>query len=326
MSRLATRLGLSVMVLAAALTACATDEITRTPPGLAPAQGTALTAEWAEIAAGLNVSITDTTATPCHRGEPRCLAAVVTEMEARLEARPCAHTSPFAFTYLEMTRGVANEVASFDDAALISVVDARFAQQYFDAFDNWQLGRIEDVPAAWQMAFATADRQQSSAALDLILGMNAHISRDLAYIVATAVASDPNLREQPDDYLRVNDVIAQVKSPMLANAADRFDPNLFLLDTDLTAQGAPDPVTLIADWRTFSFDLGRRLALAETSAQTDAVIAEIERTSTAAAAVLITAEGAEGTAELAGAVAGLPQGDALFLDAAGRRNFCERAR
>ncbi|MCO4835967.1 MAG: hypothetical protein KC481_20115, partial [Acidimicrobiaceae bacterium] len=97
-------------------------------------------------------------------------------------------------------------------------------------------------------------------------------------------------------------------------------------DTDLTAQGAPDPVTLIADWRTFSFDLGRRLALAETSAQTHAVIAEIERTSTAAAAVLIAAEGAEGTAELAGAVAGLPQGDALFLDAAGRRNFCERAR
>ena len=124
MSRLATRLGLSVMVLVAVLTACATDELTRTPPGLAPAQGTALTAEWAEIAAGLNVSITDTTATPCHRGEPRCLAAVVTEMEARLEARPCAHTSPFAFTYLEMTRGVANEVASFDDAALISVVDA----------------------------------------------------------------------------------------------------------------------------------------------------------------------------------------------------------
>ena len=49
MSRLATRLGLSVMVLVAVLTACATDELTRTPPGLAPAQGTALTA----IAPGL---------------------------------------------------------------------------------------------------------------------------------------------------------------------------------------------------------------------------------------------------------------------------------
>ena len=325
MNRLITTIGLSLIALLVALTGCASDEVTRELPGLEPSRGTALTAEWAEISAGLGAPISDATATPCHRGEPSCLAAVVAEMEARLAARPCAHTAPFAFTYLEMTRGVVNEVTSFDDPVLISIVDARFAQQYFDAFDNWQAGRVDDVPAAWQMAFATADRQESSAALDLILGMNAHISRDLAYIVATAVANDPELREQPEDYLRVNDVIAGVKSPMLANAADRFDPNLFLLDTDLTAQGAPDPVTLISDWRAFSFDLGLRLATAETPEGRDLIIAEIERTSTAAAAVLIAAENVDGTAELAGAIAGRPAGTAEFLDSAGRRLFCERA-
>ena len=293
-------------------------------PGLTPTPGTPVTAAWGEIVASLDAPITDSNATPCHRGEPACLNAVVAEMEARLAALPCAHTAPFAFTYLEMTRGVAQEAASFDDAALISIVDARFAQQYFDAFDNWHAGRVEQVPAAWQLAFATADREQSSAALDLILGMNAHISRDLAYIVANAVANDPNLREQPDDYLRVNDVIASVKSPMLANAADRFDPGLFLLDTELTVEGAPDPLTLISDWRAFSFDLGLRLATAETTEEREAVIAEIERTSAGAAAVLIAAERADGTAELAGAIAGVSVGDATFLDATERRAFCER--
>jgi hypothetical protein len=315
-----------LITVVAVLAACGSDQSAGELPGLAPEHGTPVTAAWADIADGLDAPVTDINATPCHRGEPSCLAAVVAEMEARLAARPCAHTAPFAFTYLEMTRGVAQEIASFDDTAIISIVDARFAQQYFDAFDNWQANRVDDVPAAWQMAFATSDRQQSSAALDLILGMNAHISRDLAYIVAASVASDPNLREQTKDYLRVNDVIASVKSPMLANAADRFDPSLFLLDTELTADGAPDPVTLISDWRAFSFDLGLRLATAETSEDQAAVIAEIERTSTGAAAVLIAAEGAEGTSELAGAIAGRAPGDTTFLDAVERRDFCERSR
>lgn len=311
-------------VLLAALTACGDAEVAASdPPGLDPTHGTALTLDWAEIAADLEAPINDRDATPCHRGEPQCLTAVVAEMEARLDARPCAHTAPFAFTYLEMTRGVAVEAQSFDNPALISIIDARFAQQYFDAFDNWHAGRYDQVPAAWQMAFATADREESSAALDLILGMNAHISRDLAYIVASLVSDASALTEQPADYLRVNTVIAGVKSPMLARAADRFDPNLFLLDTELPVEGAPDPVTLIGDWRAFSFELGRRLATASPE-ERDAVIAEIERTSTAAAAVLIAADGAEGTQELAGAIAGRPAGSAEFLDADERRAFCER--
>lgn len=315
---------LVLTVVLAVLAACGSDEVVaREPPGLAPTHGIALTAEWAEIAARLDAPIADRDATPCHRGEPQCLQAVVAEMEARLEVRPCDHTAPFAFTYLEMTRGVAEEALSFDDPALISIVDARFAQQYFDAFDNWQAGRHDEVPSAWQMAFATAEREASSAALDLILGMNAHISRDLAYIVASLVSDASGLTEQPADYLRVNTVIAGVKSPMLARAADRFDPNLFLLDTDLMAEGAPDPVTLISDWRAFAFELGRRLATASPD-ERDAVIAEIERTSTAAAAVLIAADGADGTQELAGAIAGRPAGSAQFLDVDARRAFCER--
>lgn len=314
-----------LIVSVLALAACSNDQVAGELPGLEPMSGTAVTSAWADIAESLDAPVSDTGATPCHRGEPACLQAVVNEMEARLAARPCAHTAPFAFTYLEMTRGVADEVASFDDAALISIVDARFAQQYFDAFDNWNAGRIDQVPAAWQMAFATADREESSAALDLILGMNAHISRDLAYIVAAAVANDPELREQPQDYLRVNDVIAGVKSPMLANAAERFDPGLFLLDAELSTEGAPDPITLISDWRAFSFELGVRLATDPTAAERELVIAEIERTSTAAAAVLIAAEGADGTADLVGALAGRAPGDATFLDADDRRSFCQRS-
>lgn len=293
-------------------------------PGLDPGPGTALTEAWGRLAPGLDAPVHERDASPCHRGEPACLEAVLAEMQARLEARPCAHTAPFAFTYLRMTQGVADALGEFGDEALISLIDARFAQQYFDAFDNWFAGRTDQVPAAWQIAFATAERQQGSAALDLILGMNAHISRDLAYIVADLVRGRSAV-EEPEDYRFVNEVIGDVKSPMLAAAAQRFDPSLFLLDAELPVEDAPDPVELIAQWRSVSYDLGRRLALAATPAEADAVIAEIERNAAAGASVLVAASSAEAITDVAGNLGGTEFMGAGFLEPDERLAYCERA-
>lgn len=315
-----------LLALALLATACGTDESSGDAPGLDPEPGSALTDDWAQLAPLVHAPITERAASSCHRGDPGCLDAVLVEMEARLAARPCAHTAPFAFTYLRMTRGVDDALEQFGDAATISVIDARFARQYFDAFDNWYAGRTDDVPAAWQIAFATADRQESTAALDLLLGMNAHISRDLAYIVADLLRDAERFEpgDEPEDYRFVNDVIGSVKSPMLLAAADRFDPSLFLLDTELPGDDVPDPVELIGEWRSFAFELGERLAFAATPEEEAATIAEIERTSAAAAAVLVAAEAAEGLTEVAGGLG--TGGEVRFLDAEQRRAYCERDR
>lgn len=321
-----TRRALVLLIAVLCAAGCAGEpENATAPPGLDPEPGGALTEDWARLAPRLAAPLRDRDASSCHRGEPVCLDIVVTEMEARLAARPCAHTSPFAFTYLEMTRGVAEAFDEFDDAATISVIDARFAKQYFDAFDNWFAGRSDDVPAAWQVAFATAEQEGASAAVDLILGMNAHISRDLAYIVADLVRGRSD-NEEPEDYRFVNEVIGDVKTPMLMAAAERFDPNLFLLDTELTTDGAPDPVELIGQWRSIAFEMGQRLAAADTAAELDAVIAEIERTAAGGAAVLVAASSADGITELAGNVAGGEFMGASFLGTAERLAYCQRDR
>lgn len=284
------------MLAAAAvlLVSCATATSSGgTLPGMTPTHGTARTTEWAAIVADLDDAIDDPDASPCHRGEPSCLAAVVAEMEFRLRELGCDHRAPFAFTYLEMTRGVAAAAPSFEDPALLSVIDARFAQQYFDAVDNWDAGRLEDVSAAWQLAFATADNGQASAAADLVLGMNAHISRDLAYTVAEVVESADDIDSETDDYLRINDVIGSVTDSVLRGAAERFDPNLFLLDQAFAGERGPDPVELIALWRSRSFELGLQLGTANTATQRATVEAEIERTAAAGASIVVVADTAQ---------------------------------
>jgi hypothetical protein len=173
---------------------------------------------------------------------------------------------------------------------VISQLDAIFASLYFDAFDNWKAGRPDEVPGAWQIAFQAADEGRTSAAADVFLGMNAHISRDLAYAVARVASAEPGMLEDPTDYLLVNEIIADVQGPMLAGAADRFDPRLAGLTSLLPAEAGVSSVELIAQWRDQSLDLGSRLASAESDEERVAVAAEIERNAVAGAVMILNAD------------------------------------
>jgi hypothetical protein len=266
-----------------------------TPPGFGPGPvtpSTPVTPAWAGSAA-IEPGIVPDSDDPCRAGSVACLDAVVGEMEARLDQRPCAHTSPFAFTYLETTRDVRRRVAQpdfFVNSPVISQLDAIFATLYFDAFDNWTAGRSDEVPGAWRIAFQAADEGQTSAAADVFLGMNAHISRDLAYAVARVARAEPGMLEDPTDYLLVNEIIADVQGPMLADAADRFDPRLAGLTSLLPAGAGVSSVELIAQWRDQSLDLGSRLASAESDEERVAVAAEIERNAVAGAVMILNAD------------------------------------
>ena len=227
----------------------------------------------------------------CVEGDPACMAVIVEEMAARLEAQGCAHTAPFAFTYLEMTRGVqaaVEEPGFFADPANTTHADARFARYYFQAVDNWAAGRIDDVPGVWRLAFGAAEAGETSAATDLLLGMTAHISRDLPYVVAE-VAGWQQGGEGGEDFERVNEVIASVKGPMLAAAAQRFDPTLALLDLPLPALAGDDSVDIIGRWRDQALERGLRLVQARTDAEREVVEAEIEREAMATAVLILNA-------------------------------------
>ncbi len=276
--------------------------------------GTPRTSGWEHAVTGLASGVDPSSANVCRRGEEACLDAVVGEMEVRLAALACDHTAVFAFTYLQMTRGVAARAADpgyFADARVVTLLDAVFARLYFDAIDNWTSGRTGDVPGAWQMAFAAADDERVSAAADLLLGMNAHITRDLAYAVASMLQADlppsatsatsaadapdvaPDVAPAGGDFGRVNDVIAEVRGPMIEGAAERFDPSLRLLGATApvpAGNAGLDAVSLIARWRTQAFDLGRRLAAAGSASERAAVEAEIERTAVTAAVAIISVD------------------------------------
>lgn len=295
------------------------------PPGFGAGPvvaATPISDQWSGIARDLRPGIDPTSGNPCQRGDSICLDAVIAEMEARLDRLGCGHTAPFAFTYLEMTKGVQRRVSEpdfFADSTTVSHLDGLFAELYFDAFDNWHAARIEDVPGAWQMAFGAAESGRTSATTDLLLGMNAHISRDLAFAVASILEETPDGGGDRRDFDRVNEVIEEVTAPMLEGAADRFDPGLADLDLALEGQdlarfaeelrlSPAESSELIAIWRTQAFDMGQRLADAGNAEERAAAEAEIERNAVAIATVILDAD----------AVLGLGQREPA------RTRYCER--
>ena len=115
---------------------------------------------------------------------------VVTEMTNRFGdlANSCDHDAVFALVYLRTTeeyrRTVAADPLFFADTAYVNREDAVFADDYFEAYDGWHAG-AGTAPQAWAIAFEAAERREVSGGGNILLGMNAHINRDLPFALAS---------------------------------------------------------------------------------------------------------------------------------------------
>ena len=117
-----------------------------------------------------------------------CVRAVIREMQRRFElGRSCDHNAMFALAYLRTTQTylwAAQQPGFFQDTPWVNHEDAVFAKYYFNAYDNWLAGNWSQVPQAWLIAFDSAKDRRTTGSGDLLLGMSAHINRDLPFTLA----------------------------------------------------------------------------------------------------------------------------------------------
>jgi hypothetical protein len=198
----------------------------------------------------------------------------------------------FADLYLIVTRSYRSDVSNpafFSDNGFVNHEAAYFAQDYFDAFDNWYGGRPDLVPAAWKIAFAAADGHQVSGLGDLMLGVNAHVNRDLPFVLAHIGLVKPDGTSRKPDHDKVNDVFYQAYGPAFADAEHRFDPSIS--NPTFDAMPYDDTVflqTLVA-WREEAWRNAERLALASTPTERASVAASIETAAANEARAIVTA-------------------------------------
>lgn len=208
----------------------------------------------------------------------RCVDKIIREMERRYSPlwQACDHRGLFALAYLETTREYQRaslEPGFFRDPAFLNHEDVVFARFYFDAYDDWQAGRIEEVPPAWRLAFSASTRKRVNTSGDVLLGISAHINRDLPMVLATIGLTDPEtgLSRKPD-HDKVNAFLARVQLDPAVQAA--WDPGY--------VSGIPGtPVSsvtlaLIQTWREAAWRWAERLIGARTPAEEADVLLQIE--------------------------------------------------
>ena len=235
---------------------------------------------WTDLLPGLATQYSPSSENDCTSGRTRCVDAVIREMRRRFNplAAACDHDAIFSLTYLRTTeeyRRAIEDPGFFDDTRFVNHEDAVFARYYFDAFDDWHSGRRAAVPEAWAIAFRAAANREVTAAGNLLLGINAHVQRDLPLVLAGVGLVKPDGSSRKPDHNRVNQILNRVIDDLYAEIAARFDPTI----DDTNVPGTIDEAALLqalVAWREVAWRNAELLAAAGTPAARALVVAGIE--------------------------------------------------
>ncbi|RNM13707.1 DUF5995 family protein [Nocardioides pocheonensis] len=249
---------------------------------------------WSSYLAGWTDQYVPTSDNDCVAGRSTCLKATLKE-ESRIAddtAKSCSHNAVFARAYVRMTQlyGFTRDIPGYyQDVPYFNHVDAVFARYYTDAYYNWTSGNRAAVPQAWLTAFDAAKNKKVSGSGDLLLGMNAHINRDLPYVMAASGLVAPDGTSRKADYDVVERWLYDATAPLIAEFAQRFDP---------TMDDSQDPFGLanwtlfqmVSDWRENAWRNAEALVSAPTDAARALVSANIEADANTIAQSILNSE------------------------------------
>jgi uncharacterized protein DUF5995 len=236
---------------------------------------------WTALALAFTEEYQPNSDNDCAAGRPRCVDAVIREMRRRFDplADSCDHDAIFSLTYLRTTeeyQRASLEPGFFDDPRFVNHEDAVFARYYFNAYDNWQAGRRAAVPPAWAIAFQAADQRAVSAAGNIALGINAHVQRDLPFVLAAIGLVKPDGSSRKPDHDQVNRFLNRVADTLYPEIARRFDDTVDDFNVDGTTLDDFAEFQIIPTWREIAWRNAERLVSAPIAAARAQVAADIE--------------------------------------------------
>jgi Family of unknown function (DUF5995) len=229
----------------------------------------------------------------CVAGRVRCVEKTIAEMQKRYDplADACAHSAVFGLAYLRTTETylrTAQTPGFYADPAFVNHEDAAFADMYFTAYDDWAAGRVSRVPPAWRIALDAGAKRQVSGTGDLLLGMNAHVNRDLPFVLAQIGLVAPDGSSRKPDHDKIDAMLNQVVQPLVEEEAARYDPQIELMPTPYGV-GYTGLMQMLVAWRESAWRQAEQLALAPDGAARALVADAIEKNAATNAQAIVAA-------------------------------------
>ena len=264
------------------------------PATAGAARADVLYVPWSSQLEGWTNEFVPTSANDCVAGRDVCVKHTVQELNRVLQdtGTGCHGHAVFALAYTRITQTFgwsADQPNYYEDVAFANHQSAVFAKYYTDAWTNWRNGNRAAVPRAWLIAFDAGAAGKVKGTGDLLLGMNAHINRDLPYVIASVGLVAPDGSSRKPDFDKVEDFLAKATKPLVAEAAQRFDPSMDDNQDPLDA-AASLMMQLVSVGRENAWRNAEALVSAPTPAARALVEAKIENDANATAKALLAAQ------------------------------------
>ncbi len=249
---------------------------------------------WSSYLAGGTEAFVPSSEDDCVAGRDTCLKATLKDL-ARIAddtAESCSHDAVFARAYLRMTqtyRWSRDIPGYYDDVPFANHQDAVFAKYYTDAYDADRSGDRASVPEPWRIAFDASRDKRVTGSGSLLLGMNAHINRDLPFVLAGVGLVAPDGSSRKPDYDAVEKWLYTATEPMLAEFATRFDPTIDDAD-DQDGLSNLALFQMVSAWREAAWRNAEALVSAPTPEVRAQVAASIEAGATQTAKTLLATQ------------------------------------
>jgi hypothetical protein len=213
----------------------------------------------------------------CRRARLRCVERVERKLLALRSRLGCDHKAIFPVTYAHVTRRVAEalqEPGFYSSKPWLIYQDVIFADYFFRAFDAHEAG--QPVPPAWQVAFDAWEQGRTSAGHDMLLGINAHVQRDMPFVLAELGLHTKKGASRKPDHEKGNIVLSRAYDAIMDDIAEHYDPLVGVADASPSPVDDIGALHLVRGWREGVWRNAERLLNASTPEEYAQVAQSIE--------------------------------------------------
>lgn len=140
----------------------------------------------------------------------------------------------FLTVYRRITGAIdrAIEADRFADPEWVSDYLIAFADRYRVAMLDYERGNVDAVPDPWVIAFTAALAEETLAIQRASLGINAHVTYDLAFAIEE-IGIDPDRAQKYADHDRINGILNATVDRVQAGLIELYAPGLATIDSTL---------------------------------------------------------------------------------------------
>ena len=209
----------------------------------------------------------------------RCFKDTIARMRKLQKRYRCDHRAVFATTYLLLTVQMRDTIRKhprfFKDLRWLIYEDTVFANFYFNVIKANE--RRKPVPQAWQIAFDTAKTGGANAGQDMLLGINAHVQRDMPFVLATVGIRTKKGATRKPDHDVVNQILSDAYEPIVSAIGRRYDSLVTISNASWNPIDDVAGLEMVKGWREGVWRNAERLLNAKSAAERRQVADQIQQ-------------------------------------------------